>query len=59
MSSLTRRRARVGVALRLASDDIAYLPLYRRKLNWAMAKKVQAVQWPNDQMELRWVKLAP
>ncbi len=53
---LTRRRARVGVALRLASDDIAYLPLYRRKLNWAMAKQVQALQWPNDQMELRWVR---
>ena len=56
---MTRRRARVGVALRLASEDIAYLPMYRRKLNWAMAKKVQAVQWPNDQMELRWVKLVP
>ena len=56
---LTRRRARVGVALRLASEDLAYLPLYRRKLNWAMAKKVQALQWPNDQMELRWVKVSP
>ncbi len=54
---LTRRRARVGVALRLAADDLAYLPLYRRKLNWAMARKVHLVQWPNDQAELRWVKV--
>lgn len=54
---LTRRRARVGVALRLITDDLPYLPLYRRTLNWAMHKKVQAVMWPNDTMELRWVKL--
>ncbi len=54
---LTRRRARVGVALRMLQDDLPYIPLYHRRLNWAMAKKVKAVQWPNDTMELRWVKL--
>jgi len=56
---LVKRRARVGVALRLIADDMPYLPLYRRTLNWAMAKKVQLVQWPNDTVELRWVKVAP
>jgi peptide/nickel transport system substrate-binding protein len=54
---LTRRRARVGVALRLVNDDLPYLPLYRRTLNWAMASTVQVVPWPNDALELRWVKL--
>lgn len=54
---LTKRRAQVGVALRLVAEDVAYIPLYRRKLNWAMARKVQLVQWPNDQAELRWVRL--
>ena len=54
---ITKRRARVGVALRLLHDDLPYIPLYRRHLNWAMAKKVKAVQWPNDQIELRFVKL--
>jgi hypothetical protein len=24
-----------------------------------MAKRVQVVQWPNDTMELRWVKVSP
>lgn len=52
---LTKRRARVGVALRLIHDDLPYIPLYRRTLNWAMAKTVKLVQWPNDQLELRWV----
>ena len=54
---LTRRRARVGVALRMIGDDLPYIPLYRRTLTWAMAKKVTAVQWPNDQIELRWVRV--
>ena len=54
---LLRRRAMVGVALRMIGDDLPYIPLYRRKLNWAMAKKVSAVQWPNDSIELRWVRM--
>jgi peptide/nickel transport system substrate-binding protein len=55
---ITKRRARVGVALRLIQDDLPYIPLYRRHLNWAMAKKVKAVQWPNDTIELRFVKVS-
>jgi peptide/nickel transport system substrate-binding protein len=54
---LTRRRAMIGVVLRLIRDDIPYVPLYRRTLSWAMSKKVTAVQWPSDWIELRWVKL--
>ena len=54
---LTRRRAMVGVALRLVGDDLPYIPLYRRTLNWVMNKKVRAVQWPNDTIELRWVSV--
>ncbi|MDT7836877.1 ABC transporter substrate-binding protein [Aquabacterium sp. OR-4] len=56
---LVKRRARVGVALRLIADEMPYLPLYRRTLNWAASKKVQLVQWPSDTLELRWVRLAP
>ncbi len=54
---LTRRRAMVGVALRLIGEDLPFIPLYRRTLNWAMSKKVRAVQWPNDVPELRWVQV--
>ena len=54
---LTRRRAMIATALRMIADDLPYVPLYRRTLSWAMAKKVSAVQWPNDQVELRWVKV--
>ena len=54
---LTRRRAMVTTVLRLAAEDLPYVPLYRRTLTWAMAKKVGVVQWPNDTIELRWVKV--
>jgi peptide/nickel transport system substrate-binding protein len=54
---LTKRRAMTGVALRLIGEDLPYVPLYRRTLSWAMAKKVTAVQWPNDIAELRWVRV--
>ena len=56
---LTRRRAMVTTTLRLVADDLPLIPLYRRTLTWAMAKKVTLVQWPNDQVELRWVRVAP
>jgi peptide/nickel transport system substrate-binding protein len=54
---LTRRRAMVATVLRLAAEDLPYVPLYRRTLTWAMASKVSAVQWPNDTIELRWVRM--
>jgi peptide/nickel transport system substrate-binding protein len=54
---LTRRRAMVSTVLRVVGDELPYLPLYRRTLTWAMAKKVQVVQWPNDLLELRFVRL--
>ena len=53
----TRRRAMVSTVLRLVDEDLPFIPLYRRKLAWAMAKKVSAVQWPNDMIELRWVRV--
>lgn len=55
---LTRRRALVATTLRLVAEDLPYVPLYRRTLTWAMAKKISVVQWPNDAIELRWVKVA-
>ena len=54
---LTRRRAMVSTVLRIVADELPLVPLYRRTLSWAMARKVQAQQWPNDTLELRWVRL--
>ncbi len=54
---LTRRRAMVTTVLRLVGEDLPMIPLYRRTLTWAMSKQVSAVQWPNDTVELRWVRV--
>ncbi len=54
---LTRRRAMVAVALRMVNDELPFIPLFRRTVSWAMQKKVQVVQWPNDTIELRWVRV--
>ena len=52
-----RRRTLVATALKLAGDDIAYVPLYRRTLSWAMQKKVHVVMLPDDTLPVRWASL--
>ena len=54
---LDRRRAQVAEALRIVGDDIAMVPLYRRTLTWATQKRIALVQWPNDTLELRWLRV--
>jgi peptide/nickel transport system substrate-binding protein len=53
--NLTQRRAMVQDALRIAQAELPVIPLYRRQHNWVMRANVDAVQWPNDVLELRWV----
>jgi len=54
---LVRRRQLAGEALRLMSEDLPLLPLYRRKINWVMRPSIHAVAWPNDILELRFVRI--
>jgi len=52
-----RRRTLVATALKLAADDVAYVPLYRRTLNWVMQKNVHVVMLPDDTLPVRWVSV--
>jgi len=54
---LARRRQLVGDALRLMNEDLPLLPLYRRKINWVMRPNIQVTPWPNDILELRFVRI--
>jgi peptide/nickel transport system substrate-binding protein len=54
---IERRRRMVGEALAMVAADLPYIPLYRRKLKWAMAQRVDVVPWPNDTLELRWARM--
>ena len=55
--NLDKRRDMVTEALRKVAADLPFVPLYRRKLNWAMSDRVSVVQWPNDTLELRWAQV--
>jgi ABC-type transport system substrate-binding protein len=52
---LAKRRAMVRDALRLLNAELPLVPLYRRQHNWVMRPGIEAVQWPSDTLELRWV----
>jgi peptide/nickel transport system substrate-binding protein len=54
---IAKRRRMVGDALRLMATELPMLPLYRRQHNWVMRPNVEAVHWPNDVLELRWVTI--
>ena len=54
---IEQRRRLVGEALGVLHDELPIVPLYRRHHNWVMRPGIEAVQWPNDVLELRWVKL--
>jgi peptide/nickel transport system substrate-binding protein len=56
-TDLAQRRQLAAQALRIVNDDIAIVPLYRRQIAWVARTGVDFVQWPNDLIELRWVKL--
>ena len=55
--NLAKRRAMVQDALRIVQADLPLIPLYRRRHNWVMRPNVEAVQLPNDVLELRWVTI--
>ncbi|MEP6503348.1 MAG: ABC transporter substrate-binding protein, partial [Betaproteobacteria bacterium] len=52
-----KRRVLVDAALKMAGDDVAYVPLYRRTLSWVMQKKVHVVMAPDDAIAVRWVRI--
>ena len=55
--NLESRRALVADALTMMHDELPLVPLYRRKLTWAMRPNIDVVHWPNDVLELRWVRI--
>jgi len=54
---LAVRRRMSTEALRLMHADLPLVPLYRRKLAWVMRPGIGVIMWPNDSLELRWVRI--
>ena len=55
---LARRRALTRDALAIIHADLPLIPLYRRTLAWVMRGDVDVAIWPNDILELRFVRIA-
>ncbi len=53
--NLAKRRQMTQDALRILNAELPLIPLYRRQHNWVMRPNIDAVHWPNDVLELRWV----
>ncbi len=54
---LAARRRMTGDALRLMHEELPLIPLYRRTLTWVMRPNIDVTMWPNDSLELRWVRI--
>jgi peptide/nickel transport system substrate-binding protein len=54
---LARRRTQIGHTLALMNADLPLIPLYRRNIAWTMRAGVEAAIWPNDVLELRYVRM--
>ena len=53
----SRRSALFSQAMQVMSDDTAFVPLIHRHVTWAMRKNVKVVLRPNDNVDLRFVRL--
>jgi peptide/nickel transport system substrate-binding protein len=52
-----RRREQVGEVLEQVHEDVAFIPILRPSLSWAVRKGVRVTQWPSNMVEARFVKI--
>lgn len=52
-----RRTARLGEALKIVRDDVAYVPLHQQAIVWAARDGVELTQLPDGTFPLRYVRV--
>ena len=52
-----KRNEMIREALKIHQDDIGHLPLHQQAINWGTQKKVEVVQWPDNGMPWKFVKI--
>lgn len=52
-----KRNAMIREAMKIHQDEIGHLPLHQQALNWAAKKNIDVVQWPDNGMPWRYVKV--
>ena len=58
-TDLKIRNEMVREALKIHQDEIGHLPLHQQALNWAAKKNVDLVQWPDNGMPWKFIKVNP
>ena len=58
-TDLKMRNEMVREALKIHQDEVGHLPLHQQALNWAAKKNVDLVQWPDNGMPWKFVKVNP
>ncbi len=52
-----KRNEMIREAMKLHQDDIGHIPLHQQALNWAAKKNIELVQWPDNGMAWKYVKV--
>ncbi|MEO8023955.1 ABC transporter substrate-binding protein [Polaromonas sp.] len=52
-----KRNEMIREALKIHQDDVGHLPLHQQAINWATKKSIELVQWPDNGMPWKFVKL--
>ncbi len=54
-----RRSALLREAAKIHSDDVGHIPLHQQHTTWGARAGVELVQWPDDGMPWRYVRMPP
>jgi peptide/nickel transport system substrate-binding protein len=52
-----KRTDMIREALKIHQDDVGHLPLHQQAINWGTQKNVELVQWPDNGMPWKFVKV--
>jgi peptide/nickel transport system substrate-binding protein len=58
-TDLKKRNEMIHEALKIHQDEVGHLPLHQQALNWGVKKTVDMVQWPDNGMPWKYVKVSP
>jgi peptide/nickel transport system substrate-binding protein len=53
-----KRNEMIREALKIHQDEVGHLPLHQQAINWAAKKNVELVQWPDNGMPWKFIKLS-
>ena len=58
-TDIKKRNEMIHEALKIHQDEVGHLPLHQQALNWGAKRSVDLVQWPDNGMAWRYVKVNP